>query len=329
MNHFDPLAPTGAPSMRQVQIGTHRAKVTLGPFEPGFGHTIGNSLRRVLLSSMVGHAAIEVSIAGVLHEYASIDGIREDVLGILSNLKGIVFRLRRRSEVTLRLGRNTEGPILAGDIQVPHDVDIINPHHVIANLSQGGELYMQIKVVSGRGYAPATARRAVGEPNPMWGRIALDASFSPIKHVSYAVERVHPEQRTGLENLLIDIETNGAITAEEAIQASARILAEQLAVFRNLEGGESRAVEALDPIMSLPIEKLDLGRRSANLLRAENLCRIGDLVHRTEHDLLKAPNMGRKSLDEIKEVLARRGLRLGMKLRGWPPVGLEQTLSAR
>ena len=314
------------------QLSAHRAKVVLEPFERGYGHTLGNALRRVLLSSMPGYAPTEVTIAGVLHEYSSIDGVHEDVVNILLNLKGVVFKLHNRDEVTLSLRKDVEGVVCAGDIQTPHDVEIINPDHVIANLAHGGKLDLQIKVEKGRGYVPGTMRRHGDEPTKSIGRIVLDASFSPVKRVSYTVESARVEQRTDLDKLIVDIETNGAITAEDAVRASAKILVEQLAVFAQLEGGEidaivsptSRGSSQFDPVLLRPVDELELTVRSANCLKAENIYYIGDLIQRTENELLKTPNLGRKSLNEIKEVLASRGLTLGMKLESWPPAALEK-----
>ena len=314
------------------QLAANRAKVTLEPFERGYGHTLGNALRRVLLSSMVGHAATEVTIAGVLHEYSSIDGVQEDVVNILLNLKGVVFKLHNRDEVTLSLRKEGEGPVTAADIQTPHDVEIINPEHVIVNLSHGGKIDMQIKVENGRGYVPGTMRRYGDESTKSIGRIVLDASFSPVKRVSYIVESARVEQRTDLDKLVLEIETNGAVTAEDAVRASAKILVEQLAVFAQLEGNELAAFDApvqrssqqFDPILLRPVDELELTVRSANCLKAENIYYIGDLIQRTENELLKTPNLGRKSLNEIKEVLASRGLTLGMRLESWPPAGLDK-----
>jgi DNA-directed RNA polymerase subunit alpha len=313
-------------------LGGHRAKVTLEPFERGYGHTLGNALRRVLLSSMVGYAPTEVTIAGVLHEYSTIDGVREDVVHIMLNLKGVVFRLHNRDEVTLVLRKEGEGPVTAGDIQTPHDVEIINPEHVVASLAQGGKLDMQIKVEKGRGYVPGNLRRYGDEPTKAIGRIVLDASFSPVRRVSYEVENARVEQRTDLDKLVMEIETNGAISPEEAIRASAKILVEQLAVFAQLEGSEvsgifeetKRQPSTFDPILLRPVDELELTVRSANCLKAENIYYIGDLIQRTETELLKTPNLGRKSLNEIKEVLASRGLTLGARLENWPPQGLDK-----
>ena len=320
------------PKAIQVEpLGGHRAKVTLEPFERGYGHTLGNALRRVLLSSMVGYAPTEVTIAGVLHEYSTVDGVQEDVVHIMLNLKGVVFRLHNRDEVTLVLRKEGEGPVTAGDIQTPHDVEIINPEHVIAHLSQGGKLDMQIKVEKGRGYVPGTMRRYGDEPTKSIGRIVLDASFSPVARVSYTVESARVEQRTDLDKLVMEIVTNGAVTPEEAIRSSAKILVEQLAVFAQLEGSEIAAFSEpqqrstqFDPILLRPVDELELTVRSANCLKAENIYYIGDLIQRTETELLKTPNLGRKSLNEIKEVLASRGLTLGGRLENWPPQGLDK-----
>jgi DNA-directed RNA polymerase subunit alpha len=313
------------------QLGTNRAKVVLEPFERGYGHTLGNALRRVLLSSMPGYAPTEVTIAGVLHEFSQIDGVQEDVVNILLNLKGVVFKLHNRDEVTLSLRKEGEGQVTAGDIQTPHDVEIINPEHVIANLSAGGKLDMQIKVEKGRGYVPGTLRRHTDEQSKSIGRIVLDASYSPVKRVSYAVESARVEQRTDLDKLVIEIETNGTLTAEDAVRASAKILVEQLAVFAQLDGSEkifdapsARSGGQFDPILLRPVDELELTVRSANCLKAENIYYIGDLIQRSENELLKTPNMGSKSLNEIKEVLASRGLTLGMKLENWPPAALEK-----
>ena len=314
------------------QLGHNRAKVTLEPFERGYGHTLGNALRRVLLSSMVGYAVTEVTIAGVVHEYSSIDGVQEDVVNILLNLKGVVFKMHNRDEVTLSLRKDGEGAVTATDIQVPHDVEIINPEHVIANLSQGGKIDIQLKVETGRGYVPGTVRRYGEEPSKSIGRIVLDASFSPVSRVSYSVENARVEQRTDLDRLVMEIETNGAISAEDAVRASSKILVEQLAVFAQLEGDALTGImsaptassQSFDPILLRPVDELELTVRSANCLKAENIYYIGDLIQRTENELLKTPNLGRKSLNEIKEVLASRGLTLGMKLESWPPAGLER-----
>jgi DNA-directed RNA polymerase subunit alpha len=303
------------------------ARVVMEPFERGYGHTLGNALRRILLSSMPGAAPTEVSIEGVLHEYSTLDGVREDVVDILLNMKGVVLKMHNRSDATLRLSKDGEGVVTAGDIETTHDVEIINPDHVIAHIAPGGKLDMQIRVETGRGYVPANARPSAKE-NTGIGRILMDASFSPVRRVSYQVESARVEQRTDLDKLVIDIETNGAVDPEESIRYAARILMEQLSVFADLEGTpvsvEAPKAAAVDPILLRPVDDLELTVRSANCLKAENIYYIGDLIQRTETELLKTPNLGRKSLNEIKEVLASRGLTLGMKLENWPPAGLDK-----
>ncbi len=310
-------------------IGPNAAIVTMEPFERGYGHTLGNALRRILLSSMVGYAPTEAQIAGVVHEYSTVDGVREDVVDILLNLKGVVFKLHNRDEVSLTLKKEGEGIVTAADIELPHDVEIINPDHLIAHLTGGGRLEMQIRVEKGRGYVPGNVRAFRDDHSKTIGRIVMDASFSPVKRVSYTVESARVEQRTDLDKLVMTIETNGSITPEEAVRQSARILVEQLSVFAALEGvaepiSASRTSPQVDPILLRPVDDLELTVRSANCLKAENIYYIGDLIQRTENELLKTPNLGRKSLNEIKEVLAARGLTLGMKLENWPPAGLEK-----
>lgn len=303
------------------------AKVVMEPFERGYGHTLGNALRRILLSSMPGYAATEVSIDGVLHEYSTIDGVQEDVVDILLNLKGVVFKLHNREEAVLQLTKEGEGIVRAGDIVVSHDVEIINPEHVIAHLSTGGKLALELKVEKSRGYIPGNLRQ-LADGGKSIGKLVLDASFSPVRRVSYFVESARVEQRTDLDKLVMEIETNGVIEPEEAIRTAARILMEQLSVFADLEGTalpvEHQKSVQVDPLLLRPVDDLELTVRSANCLKAENIYYIGDLIQRTENELLKTPNLGRKSLNEIKEVLAARGLTLGMKLENWPPAGLDK-----
>ena len=303
------------------------AKVVMEPFERGYGHTLGNALRRILLSSMPGYAATEVSIDGVLHEYSTIDGVQEDVVDILLNLKGVVFKLHNREEAVLQLSKEGEGIVRAADIVVSHDVEIINPEHVIAHLSSGGKLALELKVEKNRGYLPGNLRQ-LADAGKSIGKLVLDASFSPVRRVSYFVESARVEQRTDLDKLIMEIETNGVIEPEEAIRTAARILMEQLSVFADLEGTalpvEHQKAAQVDPLLLRPVDDLELTVRSANCLKAENIYYIGDLIQRTENELLKTPNLGRKSLNEIKEVLAARGLTLGMKLENWPPAGLDK-----
>ena len=316
------------PRIIDVQsVSPVQAKVVMEPFERGYGHTLGNALRRILLSSMVGYAPTEVGIDGVLHEYSTVDGVQEDVVDILLNLKGIVFKLHNRDVVNLKLTKEGEGAVRAGDIELPHDVEIINPEHVIAHLSPGGKLSMEIKVEKGRGYVPANQRKQA-EEHKVIGHLMLDASFSPVRRVAYSVDAARVEQRTDLDKLVMDIETDGVIDPEEAVRIAARILIDQMSLFADLEGTASGAdggkSAPIDPVLLKPVDDLELTVRSANCLKAENIYYIGDLIQRTENELLKTPNLGRKSLNEIKDVLATRGLTLGMRLDNWPPAGLER-----
>ncbi len=305
-----------------------RARVTLEPMERGFGYTLGNALRRVLLSSIPGFAITEVKIDGVVHEYSTLDGVQEDVVDILLNLKGVALKLNRKSETILTLNKSVEGAVTAGDFDTGHDAEIVNPNHVIAHLTKGGKINLEVKVAMGRGYQPVPARQKGEEEDRVLGFIMVDASFSPINKVSYHVENARVEQRTDLDKLVMDVETNGVIEPEQAIRDAARILMGQLSVFADLEGApaeiEMKQSPQVDPILLRPVDDLELTVRSANCLKAENIYYIGDLIQRSENELLKAPNLGRKSLNEIKDVLASKGLTLGMKLENWPPVGLEK-----
>lgn len=309
-------------------ISPVRARVTLEPMERGFGYTLGNALRRVLLSSIPGFAVTEVKIDGVVHEYSTLDGVQEDVVDILLNLKGVALRLNSKTETVLTLNKSEEGVVTAADFDTGHDAEIVNPDHVIAHLTKGGKLNLEVKVEMGRGYQPVPARQKNVDEDRVLGFIMVDALFSPITKVSYHVESARVEQRTDLDKLVMDVETNGVIDPEQAIRDSARILMGQLAVFADLEGApaviEVKNAPQVDPILLRPVDDLELTVRSANCLKAENIFYIGDLIQRSENELLKAPNLGRKSLNEIKDVLASKGLTLGMKLENWPPVGLER-----
>jgi DNA-directed RNA polymerase subunit alpha len=307
-------------------LGPRRAKVVLEPLERGFGHTLGNALRRILLSSIPGCAVVEAQIEGVLHEYTSIEGVQEDVVEILLNLKGLAIRMHARDSATLTLKKKGAGMVTAADISADHDVEIVNPEHVIAHMTKAGELSMTLKVAKGRGYQPAAARRTgEAEERPI-GTLLLDASFSPIHRVAYNVESARVEQRTDLDRLIVDLETDGTVDPESAIRQAATILQTQLAVFVDMEGiGMDQPEPAgteIDPTLLRPVDDLELTVRSANCLKAENIYHIGDLIQRTEVELLKTPNLGKKSLTEIKDVLASHGLSLGMRLENWPPPGL-------
>ncbi|EKD54603.1 MAG: hypothetical protein ACD_60C00063G0008 [uncultured bacterium] len=305
-------------------VSPFHAKVTLEPLERGFGHTLGTTLRRILLSSMPGAAIIETKIDGVLHEYGTIPGVQEDVVEILLNLKNVAIKLHGREEVTLTLKKSGAGPVLAGDIEQEHDVEIVNPDQVIAHLNEGGAINMTLRVVLGRGYQTASIRSKLKEEGKASiGVLHLDASFSPVRRVAYTVESARVEQRTDLDKLVIDLETNGTLDPEEAIRRSATILQQQLSPFVDLKSSpvtkELGDQQSVNPIYTRPVDDLELTVRSANCLKAESIYFIGDLIQRTETDLLKTPNLGKKSLTEIKNVLSSHGLSLGMHLDNWPP----------
>ncbi|MFA5529457.1 MAG: DNA-directed RNA polymerase subunit alpha [Thiohalomonadaceae bacterium] len=310
------------------KLSDTRAKVTLEPLERGFGHTLGNALRRILLSSMVGAAITEVEIEGVLHEYTTVEGVQEDVIEILLNLKGVAIRMPHKDEVTLTLSKKGPGVVTAGDIMLDHGIEIVNPDHVLAHLTKAGELSMRIKVRKGRGYEPANTRLLGEDESRPIGRLQLDASFSPVSRVAYVVERARVEQRTDLDKLVIELETNGTIEPDEAIRRAATILQDQLSAFVELKGKEEVTPQVqepeIDPILLRPVDELELTVRSANCLKAEHIYYIGDLIQRTEVELLKTPNLGKKSLTEIKDVLASHGLSLGMRLENWPPASLQK-----
>jgi DNA-directed RNA polymerase subunit alpha len=308
------------------------ARISLEPLERGFGHTLGNALRRILLSSMAGCAVTEVEIQGVLHEYTTLEGVQEDVLEILLNLKELAISLEGKDEATFALSKRGPGPVVAADIALDHTAEIANPDLVIANLTGDAELSMMLTVRRGRGYEPATQREAEsGDERPI-GKLPLDASFSPVRRVAIDVQSARVEQRTDLDRLVIDLETNGTIDPKGAIQTSAAILREQLSSFVALEGtqpvepgsDEEPTQPPIDPILLRPVDDLELTVRSANCLKAENIYLIGDLIQRTEVELLKTPNLGKKSLTEIKDVLATRGLSLGMRLENWPPENIDE-----
>jgi len=316
------------PRLVNVQVlGKNHAKVTLEPLERGFGHTLGNALRRILLSSMSGCAVTEVEIDNVLHEYSAIEGVQEDVINIILNLKDLAIRMHGRDEVTLSLNKKGPGTVTAGDITLDHDIEIVNPTHVVANLTEVGELNMALKIVRGRGYQPASVRLAESGNERAVGRLQLDASYSPVRRVAYVVESARVEQRTDMDKLIIELETNGTIDPEQAIRGAATILQDQLSTFVDLQSREEEPVveeEEIDPILLRPVDDLELTVRSANCLKAEQIYYLGDLIQKTEVELLKTPNLGKKSLTEIKDVLASRGLALGMRLENWPPPSLTQ-----
>lgn len=316
------------PSIVNVQVSNDRlAKVTLEPLERGFGHTLGNALRRILLSSLQGCAVTEIQIDGVLHEYSTLESVQEDVIDILLNLKGLALKMHSRDEATLTLNKSGEGPVTAADISLDHDVEILNPDHVICHLTKNGEINMTLKVETGRGYQPSSLRKNADEDQAI-GRLQLDASFSPVTRVAYVIDSARVEQRTNLDKLIIEVESNGTIDPEDAIRSAATILQDQLSTFVDLESveqAEKREEEPdIDPILLRPVDDLELTVRSANCLKAEQIYYIGDLIQCTEVELLKTPNLGKKSLTEIKSVLATKGLSLGMRLENWPPASLKE-----
>ncbi|MGD9108955.1 MAG: DNA-directed RNA polymerase subunit alpha [Gammaproteobacteria bacterium] len=312
---------------REIKIDTispFHARVTLEPLERGFGYTIGNALRRILLSSMPGYAVTQVKIEGVLHEYSTKEGVQEDVINILLNLKELAIKLSEgRNEAVLRLNKKGPSQVLAGDFLEENDVEVFNPDLVIANLNKDGELNMEVTVRRGRGYESIAERRALSEEEKSIGVLQVEANYTPVKRVTFSVESAHFEGRADLDRLILDIETNGNLNPEDAIRRSATILQHQLAAFVDLDSEllkePAKKEEEIDPDLLRPVEDLELTVRSANCLKAENVHFIGDLVQRSESDLLKTPNLGKKSLNEIKSVLAERGLSLGMHLENWPP----------
>ena len=312
-----------------VSKSPNHSRIVIEPLERGFGHSLGNALRRVLLSTIPGCAVTDVEIEGVLHEYTTIEGVQEDVIDILLNLKKLAVVLHSKDEVELTLSKNGAGCITAADISLPHDVEIINPDLVIANLTQAGVLNMKIRVRRGRGYEPVSVRKLNSELSLVVGALQLDASYSPIVKVAYQVESTRVEQRTNLDKLVIELETNGTVDPEQTIKMAATILHDQLSVFVDFEKvndlvpeEEVEVVEVFDPVLLRPVDDLELTVRSANCLKAENIFYIGDLIQRTEVELLKTPNLGKKSLTEIKDILALKGLSLGMRLENWPPDNL-------
>jgi len=312
-----------------VSKSPNHSRIVIEPLERGFGHSLGNALRRVLLSTIPGCAVTDIHIEGVLHEYSTIEGVQEDVIDILLNLKKLAVILHSKDEVELTLSKQGEGRVTAADISLPHDVEIVNPDLVIANMTAVGSLNMKIRVKRGRGYEPFSVTKSNESHGSLMGMLQVDACYSPIVRVAYQVESTRVEQRTNLDKLIIELETNGTVDPEQTIKLAATILHDQLSVFVDFEkvneSVEEEKVEVgqfFEPILLRPVDDLELTVRSANCLKAENIFYIGDLIQRTEVELLKTPNLGKKSLTEIKDILALKGLSLGMRLENWPPEGL-------
>ncbi len=318
-------------SIEVVSDSPNHSKIVIEPLERGFGHSLGNALRRVLLSTIPGCAVTSVEIDGVLHEYTTIEGVHEDVIDILLNLKKLAIIINDKDEAELLLSKKGAGLVVAGDITLPNYVKILNPDSVIATLTTAGNLNMKIRVGRGRGYEPASVRKSNLEVSYPVGTLHIDASFSPVLRAAYQVESTRVAQRTNLDKLIIELETNGTIDPKETIKLAASIIHDQLSVFVDFkEVSEQPHVEytspdeSIDPVLLRPVDDLELTVRSANCLKAENIFYIGDLIQRTEVELLKTPNLGRKSLTEIKDILALKGLSLGMRLESWPPEGLSE-----
>jgi DNA-directed RNA polymerase subunit alpha len=303
-------------------------KFTAEPFERGFGITIGNSLRRILLSSLMGTAITSVKIEGVLHEFTTIPGVVEDVTDIILNLKGVRFKLHDDATKVVRIKADKEGPVASGDIISDDSVEILNPDHYIATISKGGSLVMEMTVKWGRGYVPAERNKE--EEMPI-GTIPIDAIFSPIKKVNYTVTAARVGQRTDYDKLTMEVWTDGSVTPEDAIAFAAKILKEHMSIFINffeeMENEQEEMGEGkydFNENLLRPVSELELSVRSSNCLKNANIRYIGDLVQKTEMDMLRTKNFGRKSLNEIKELLAEMGLRFGMKLENWPPRDLPE-----
>jgi len=321
----DILAKLLRPRVVEVdERSDYSAKIIIEPLERGFGHTLGNAFRRILLSSIPGCAITEVNIDGVQHEFSTLEGVREDVVEILLNLKTLSFIMPDREEAELSI-KATGGTVTAADIQLPDGVEVANPEQVICNLDKKASITMHMTVEKGVGYEPSTNRVNTEESRPI-GQLVLDASFCPVKRVSYEVDNARLHQKTNLDKLTLDIDTDGSISAEDAVRTAARILVEQMAIFIDFKiettVEEKEEVEKLNPILLKPIDELELTVRSANCLKAENIQYIGDLIQRTEVELLKTPNLGKKSLNEIKAVLSEMGLTLGVRLENWPPAAI-------
>lgn len=312
----------------------NNCKIVMEPFERGFGHTLGNSLRRILLSSMVGTAVTEVKIAGITHEYGVIDGVMEDVVDVLLNLKGLVFKLHNKDSVIVKLAKDTPGVVKGSDISLSHDVELLNPDHEICTIAKNGAVDMEIKIETGRGYETAVTRRQNVESISL-GWIVLDATFSPVLRVAFNVENARVEQKTDLDKLVLEVETNGVVSPEDAVRSASKILIEQMLVFAGLEHMPTietvnskltkvKEEPEVDPVFLELVDNLELTVRSANCLKHLDINYIGDLVQKSENELLKTPNLGKKSLTEIKELLEVRGLRLGMAIDNWPPSSIKK-----
>ena len=318
------------PNKLDVQPGKDRnrlATIVAEPLERGFGMTLGNALRRVLLSSLQGSAITTIHIDGVLHEFSSIPGVREDVTNIILNIKDIALKVHSEGVKRMVLRKEGRGPAKAGDIETGSDVEILNPDHVICNLDQGASIRMEFTAAMGKGYVPAERNRPDDAPI---GLIPVDSLYSPVKKVSYRVENTREGQILNYDKLIMSVETDGSVRAEDAVALAARILQDQLSIFINFEEPKKQVEEKTHPELAFnaallkKVDELELSVRSANCLKNDNIVYIGDLIQKTEAEMLRTPNFGRKSLNEIKEVLAGMGLHLGMEVPNWPPENIEE-----
>lgn len=300
-------------------------KVIAEPLERGFGLTLGNALRRILLSSLQGAAITSVKIPGVEHEFSAISGVREDVVDVVVNLKAVVVKMHVADRKVVRLRATGPCEVTAGMIETGHDIEILNPCHVICTLAKDSSIDMELVIETGRGYVPANNQRDVELPI---GVIPMDALFSPVMQVSYKVENTRVGQVTDYDKLIMNVETDGSISPEMAVALSARILQDQMQLFVTFDDAEEEVKEAeeelpFNPVLLKKVDELELSVRSQNCLKNDNIIYIGDLVNKTESEMLKTPNFGRKSLNEIKEILSAFGLKFGMNVLGWPPENLE------
>ena len=318
------------PEKPQIETGSdasRKAKLTAEPLERGFGVTLGNALRRVLLSSLQGAAVTSVQIDGVVHEFSSMEGVREDVVDIVLNIKQLALRMHAEGPKRMMLRATGPGPVTASQIDAPSDIEILNGDHVICTLDEGASIRMEFTVQNGKGYVPAEFNRPEDAPI---GLIAVDALYSPVKRVAYKVEPTRQGQSLDYDKLVLDVETNGAVTPVDAVAYAARILQDQLQLFitfeepkKAVESGEGKPDLPFNPALLKKVDELELSVRSANCLKNDNIVYIGDLIQKTEGEMLRTPNFGRKSLNEIKEVLTSMGLSLGMDVPNWPPENIE------
>ena len=318
------------PEKPQIETGSdasRKAKLTAEPLERGFGVTLGNALRRVLLSSLQGAAVTSVQIDGVVHEFSSMEGVREDVVDIVLNTKQLALRMHAEGPKRMMLRATGPGPVTASQIDAPSDIEILNGDHVICTLDEGASIRMEFTVQNGKGYVPAEFNRPEDAPI---GLIAVDALYSPVKRVAYKVEPTRQGQSLDYDKLVLDVETNGAVTPVDAVAYAARILQDQLQLFitfeepkKAVESGEGKPDLPFNPALLKKVDELELSVRSANCLKNDNIVYIGDLIQKTEGEMLRTPNFGRKSLNEIKEVLTGMGLHLGMDVPNWPPENIE------